>query len=224
MKPPPWSFSSLDTFTTCARKYHEERVLKTVVDVETEAQRYGTWVHKCFEDRIALGKKLPFELIIHEPFMEEIDAMGLKGQVMCERRVGLTKALKPCGFFDKDVWWRGVLDVHIKMPDGKAVIVDYKTGRPHTKMRQLHLFSIYAMLEGATEVESVFYWTKTYAPTRIKLPRQQLGPLLKNLVPDLNDYVEAFKLDIWHPTPNGLCKNWCGVTGCEFHGKSGGRR
>lgn len=221
--PPPWSFSSLDTHVTCARKYHEERVLKTVVDVETEAQRKGTADHKAFEDRIRDKVPLPADLLIHEPFMQKIEAYG--GEVFCERKVGLTRQLKPCDFFAPDVWWRGVLDVQIKLPNGRAVVIDYKTGRPHNKMRQLHLFSVYCFIEGADQVETMFYWTRQpQQPTRIILPKAQLGPIMKGLVPDLSNYVQAFKLDIWPPKPNGLCQNYCGVVGCEHHGKRMGGR
>jgi hypothetical protein len=35
---------------------------------------------------------------------------------------------EPCGFFDKDVWWRGVADVVITQ-DTLAFSIDYKTSK-----------------------------------------------------------------------------------------------
>ena len=217
MKPPPWSYSSLDSLIGCPRKHYEVKVAKNVEDVQGEAALKGTEMHKHFEDRLGPGKiALPDYMAGFEPFMQEIEGMG--GTILVERKVGLTKKLEPCDFYASDVWWRGVIDVEVRKPDGTITIVDYKTGKPHNKMRQLHLFSLYGFVTGATMVESMFYWTQTKARTRIKLPRQQMGPILQSLVPDLTEYVEAFRLDLWPAKPSGLCAKYCNVVDCEFHG------
>lgn len=226
-KPPAWSFSSLDTMTTCARKYYEERITKSVVQEETAAQAKGTRMHKEFEDRLGPSKvQLPVESRVpHESFMKEIESWG--GQLFTERRVGLNKKLEPCDFFAKDVWWRGVVDVQVNRDGDEKVtsIVDYKTGKKHDKVRQLHLFSLYAFLaDGAVKAESMFYWTETCSRTRIILPRTQIKPIMQSLLADLTFYTECFKHDQWPPKQNYLCKSYCGVVQCEFHGRSMQRR
>lgn len=223
MKPRAWSFSALELFTTCARKYHEERITKSVVDEDTEAKSEGLRQHKHFEDRLGPGKvALPEYMAQHEGFMRGIEAKAVSIQV--ERKVALNAQLQPCGFFDRDCWWRGVIDVEATLPDGSVVIVDYKTGKPHNKVRQLHLFAIHAFVRGAPLAECMFYWTRTLTTSKIVLPQTQFGPLLKGIVPDLREYVDAFKFDIWPPKPNGLCQNHCAVTECEFHGRGQYRR
>jgi hypothetical protein len=37
----------------------------------------------------------------------------MKGDKLCEFKMGLTENLEPCGFFDKDVWYRGISDLTI---------------------------------------------------------------------------------------------------------------
>jgi hypothetical protein len=218
MKIPAWSFSSLDTFVSCARKFHALRVTKEFKEEETAAMRLGTAVHKHFEDRVKFKRPLPPQLAEHEPYVQSIEAFATKG-VKCERKVGLNKKLEPCGFFDNDVWWRGVLDVHAIGAD-RHRICDYKTGKPKNAPRQLHLFAIYAFLESPDLqlVETEYYWTQTRETTPLRLPRSQLPHLLKSLMPDLSAYRDAFKLDVWPPKPSGLCQNYCPVIGCEFHG------
>ena len=185
-------------------------------------------MHKEFEDRLGPNKvplPTPDMRVAHESFMQEIESWG--GQLWTERKVGLTRKLEPCEFFAPDVWWRGVIDVQVNRPGDEKVtsIVDYKTGKKHDKMRQLHLFSLYAFLaDGAEKAESMYYWTETCQRTRIIMPRAQIKPIMQSLVADLNFYVDCFRNDQWPPKQNYLCKNYCGVTECEFHGKGMQRR
>ena len=220
-KPRPWSFSSLSTFTTCPRRYFEEQIAKSVPKEETEAQLAGTRAHSAFEFRLKDKTPLPADLAGHEPLMKEIEAGP--GEIQTELKYGLNRRLEPVGFYAPDVWHRGIIDVRKRRPDGSSLIVDYKTGRPKNEMRQLHLFSAYCFLDGDGVVESYYYWTKTKVKnangTPIKMPKQQLGPIMASLVPDLTAYVQAFRDDIWPPKRNHFCKNYCGVVGCEFHGK-----
>ena len=219
--PKPWSFSSLSTFATCPRKYFEEQIAKSVPKEETEAQRAGVEAHSAFEHRLKSSTPLPAHLVGHELLMQEIEKGP--GEIFTELKYGLTRKLEPCGFYAPDVWHRGIIDVRKRRPDGSSLIVDYKTGKPKNDMRQLHLFSAYCFLDGDSLVESYFYWTKTKVKNSngapIKMPRQQLGPIMASVVPDLTAYVEAFHDDLWPPKRNFFCKNYCGVTGCEFHGK-----
>jgi hypothetical protein len=125
--------------------------------------------------------------------------------------------MNPCGFFDKEVWFRGVID-YVKIHDGKALVLDYKTGKPHSKFGQLKLFAIHTFLAyPEVEVAEVkFYWTKTMSTTGERYHRDQMGDLWKHFIPNLRQYVEAFKTDTWQPRQSGLCNGWCPVKSCEF--------
>lgn len=215
MRPLPWSFSSLDDFVNCPRAFYEKRVAKSVKEEKSEQMIWGERVHKAFELRQLEGTKLPEELAEHEPFMKRLKAMpGLK---WTEQKIGFNRAAEPCDFFAKDVWWRGIADykaVHREF----AVIVDYKTGKQHSKFKQLKLFALHTFADhpDVEHVDVLFYWTKTQTTSGERYSRDQIADLWASFVPDLKQYAQAFKTDTWQPRPSGLCNGWCPVTDCEF--------
>ena len=219
MKPLPWSYSALDDFVNCPRSYYEKRIAKSVKEERSEQIIYGEWVHKQFEDYISLGKPLPEQLAEHEEMMASLKT--LPGVKEAERKIALNTKRETCGFFDKDVWFRGVIDFS-HMHRGKARLVDYKTGKQHSKFKQLRLFALYIFEEYSTihEAEVQFYWTKTKTFTGETYTRDMIPALWSTFVPDLKQYVQAFKTDTWQPRQSGLCKAHCPVLDCEFNGKT----
>lgn len=214
-KPLPWSYTALDDFRNCPRAYHAKRVAKTVKEEKTEAIIWGERVHKAFEDYFVSAQALPIELKEHEPYL--LKHMNAWPVYFAEQKIAFDKTLKPCNFFANDVWYRGVID--LQLVDGsKAKVVDYKTGKPHSKFGQLKLFALhtFAMHPTVTEIEVNFYWTKTATATAERYKRSQIPALWGEFVPDLKQYAEAFKTDTWQPRQSGLCNGWCPVTDCEF--------
>lgn len=214
MKPLPWSYTALEDFVNCPKSYHAKRVAKTVKEEKSEQMIWGEKVHKAFEMRQLEGEKLPIDLHQHEPFMQRLKQMpGLK---WTERKIALNRKAEPCEFFDKDVWFRGIID-YMKINDQFAVIVDYKTGKVHSKFQQLKLFALHTFADhpSVEAVDVMFYWTQTGTTTGAKYKREQIPELWKEFVPNLKQYAQAFKEDIWQPRPSGLCNGWCPVKDCE---------
>jgi hypothetical protein len=138
------------------------------------------------------------------------------GEPLCELKIALNTRLEPCEFFDPAVWFRGVIDF-MKIHENAALIIDYKTGKPHNKFGQLKLFALHTFIANP-DVETAdvrFYWTKTQDESRKTFRRSEIDTLWKEFIPDLRQYAEAFKLDVWQPRPSGLC-SWCPVKDCEF--------
>ena len=214
MKPAAWSFSSLEQFRNCPRSYHAQRVAKTVKQEPTEHTIWGEYVHKQFEEYQRDGKPLPEDVSEHHDYMNRLRQQP--GIADYEKRIALDVRLQPCEFFDPSVWFRGVID-YVNIDDNRATIVDYKTGKPHTKFQQLTLFAIHTFIANPqVEIADVrYYWTKTGQETRRVLARDNMALLWKEFIPDLRQYAEAFKLDVWQPRPSGLC-GWCPVRDCEF--------
>ena len=216
--PLPWSHTALEDFVNCPRAYYEKRVAKSVKDEETEAMRWGTRVHKMFEDRQKFGVKkspLPDDMQVHEILMYNLDMEP--GVLTAEQKVGLDRRLNPCSFFDKQVWFRGIID-WMKVDGDRALVVDYKTGKVHSKFKQLALFALHTFQQ-YPEVNTVkvkYYWTQAVISTPKEYTRDQIPELWRMFVPDLKQYVEAFKTDTWQPRQSGLCNGWCPVTACEF--------
>lgn len=216
-KPLPWSHSALEDFVNCPKAFFEKRVIKSVKDEDNEHNVWGLKVHKAFEDRQKDGTKLPPELAEHERFMSELEAMP--GKLFAERKVALNTQAEPCEFFGKRVWWRGVIDwTKIHGSARTAFITDYKTGKMHSKFKQLKLFAVYTFAEYA-DIDTVkvkYYWTKTAMTTGETYHREQIPELWAEFFPDLRQYVSAFKQDEWPAKQSGLCRGWCPVKTCEF--------
>lgn len=181
---------------------------------------WGNYVHKQFELRQTPcgSDQLPPDLQVHEPFMQELEQEQKAGACLVEQRIALNRHLKPCTFFAKDVWYRGVIDWSTVFEDKTARVVDYKTGKPHTKHKQLMLFALHTFAT-YTEVELVqtqYYWTQTKTTTEQIYYRDDVSKLWGQFIPDLRQYAEAFETDTWQPRPSGLCHGWCPVTTCEF--------
>lgn len=215
MRPMPWSYTSLDDFVNCPKAFYEKRVIKSVVEEQSEQMLWGNQVHSAFEHYVKSGKSLPDILQMHEPYLQKLATLG--DQRHTEKKIALNLKGKPCGFFDKDVWFRGVIDYHALEGD-TAHVVDYKTGKPHTKFEQLKLFALWILsaYPHIDRVKTCFYWTQTMAQTSHIVERQSIPQVWGEFTPNLRQYAQAFKQDIWQPRQSGLCNGWCPVTSCEF--------
>jgi hypothetical protein len=215
MKPLPWSYTALSDFTNCPRQYHEKRVLKSVVEEKTEQQLWGEWVHKQFEDRNSGAiSQLPDDLAAHEEFVTA--NLEQPGSHYAERRIALNLKAQACDFWDKDVWFRGVID-YSRLHGDTACLIDYKTGKVKNDFKQLKLFAIHTFTQ-FPEIEHVwarYYWTVEMRCTDARFHRSMLNKLWDDFIPDLMQYKTAFAQDTWQPRPSGLCHGWCPVKHCD---------
>ena len=122
----PWSFSKIKAFEQCPKQFYHEKILKEYPFVETEAIRYGSEFHKSAEDYIGEGTPLPPKFNFAQGMLDSLNAKA--GEKLCERKMGLTENLEPCGFYDDTVWFRGIADLIILDGD-LAWVIDYKTGK-----------------------------------------------------------------------------------------------
>lgn len=214
----PWSHTALSDFKNCPWSFHETRVTKRIKREQGEEAAWGEYVHKKFEFRQATKESLPPELVEHEPFMQRLEALpGTKMYV--EQKVALNKRAQPCGFFDKDVWWRGVIDWKKLAPaDERVALVDYKTGKVKDDFAQLKLFALhtFALYPQARIVDARYYWTQTGTDSRKVFGRDEIPAMWAEFIPDLKQYKMAFDTDTWQKRQSGLCHGWCPVKDCEF--------
>lgn len=215
MTPKPWSHSALDDFKNCPRAFFEKKVAKSVVETKGEATMWGEQVHKHFEEFLEDGVALPTILEMHEPFLQRL--LDLPGQLYVEQKIALDRSVQPCEFFGEGVWYRGVIDAK-KVHGDSALIVDHKSGKHHSKFGQLKLFALhtFAAHPEVNNVRCEYYWTQLKSKNGESYSRDDIPRLWKEFIPDLKQYVEAFKTDTWQPRPSGLCNGWCPVETCEF--------
>ena len=211
-----WSYSSLDQFKQCPHKYYRLRVVKDIVEPESEAMRYGTEVHKAAEDFIKDGTPIPEKFAFMRPILEPVSK--IKGSVLCEYRMGLTRDLAPCGFFDKDVWCRGIADL-IVLQEDRAWVVDYKTGSnkyPEPKQLKLMALMTFAHFPEVQHVKAGLLFVAHNSFMDEQYSRGDIPKLWSAFQGDLTRLEHSTKANFWPMNPSPLCR-WCPVTTCEFH-------
>ena len=212
---PAWSYSSIKTFDQCAKKYFHLKVVKDVKDEPGEAADYGTAVHEAAELFIKHGTPIPEKFAFMRPIVEPLAKK--KGTKATEIKLGVTSDMKPCGFFDKNVWYRGIADLLI-LNGSEAWLIDYKTGKnaKYADMKQLDLLAG-AIFIHYPEVETIksalLYVVSQDMPRKIH-HRQHLPTYMGVFDTQLDQLEAAMEHGVWNANPSGLC-GWCPVETCE---------
>ena len=216
-----WSYSSINLFKQCPHKYYRLRIVKDIVEPSAEHLNYGLEVHKAAEDYLGKGTPIPEKYIF---IKEQLDKLNLiKGEKLCEYRMGLTSNLEPCGFFDMDVWWRGVADLIIINSD-RAYVIDYKTGKSakYADTKQLELLSC-ALFKHFPEVKKVkggllFVVANDLVKENFEVDNE--GVYWTKWLEDTQRLEAAIQNNVWNKKPNFSCRSWCSITDCEHNGKN----
>ena len=218
-----WSYSAATTFEQCPKKYFHLYVAKDVkTDNDSPVLKYGNEVHKACELYIKKGTPLPEQFSQFQGVLDKLKM--IPGEKLPEYKLGLTKELKATGFFDGDVWWRGVADLLILDRDkGLATVIDYKTGKSSERAdtRQLSLLSI-AIFKHFPEIKVVkaglvFLVAKDLIKEQYHTDNvDELWVEWDNLIKRID---AAYESNVFNPSPNFLCRNYCPVTQCAHCGK-----
>ena len=220
----PWSYSKLKAFETCPKQFYHMKILKEYPVVESDAMRYGTDVHLACEEYIRDNKPLPKKYGYVLPTLEALKRK--KGKKLCEYELGLTEDLQPCGFWDEDVWFRGIADLIIlNEEDGIAWVVDYKTGKSarYADKGQLELMAL-AVFKHFPNIERVnggllFVVSKDLiTDTYTRQAREQ--EITTKYLNKFSQMVIASDNNVWNPNPSGLCRAWCEVLECAHNGRN----
>lgn len=218
-KPLAWSYSLLTAFETCPRRFYFTRVAKTVVEPQTEATIHGNAVHKSLELAVRDGVPLPEKYLQYQGIVNKV--LSAPGQKLAEQKWGLTRSLAPCGFFDADVWVRGVLDCSI-VRDHSSIELDWKTGKPKSDIDQLELFAAaaFALRPRVETVRTGYVWLAHNKLDTATFRRADATAIWEKFIPRVSRVQLAAATGEYPPRPSGLCKKWCPVprSKCEFAG------
>lgn len=215
MRPQPWSFTKLDKFENCPKQFYETDVAKRWPVETTQDMLWGRSVHKTFENYLLYGTPLSADLQVHQEFLDRFKAQP--GELAGEEKIALNLQLERCGYFDKDVWYRGQVDAR-KRHGVRAHILDHKTGKVKNDYTQLKSFALWEFLTQPQieVVQAEYYWTQIRGTNGETYTRAQVPELLAFFAPKLHRYADAFLTNTWAPKQSGLCNGWCPVTTCEF--------
>ena len=212
-----WSYSSIKTFEQCPKKYFHLKVAKDVKDEPGEAADYGTAVHLAAEEFVRDGKPIPEKFAFMRPIVEPLAAK--RGDKHCEMRLGVAKTdtgFEPCGFFDKNVWYRGIVDLLIIDGD-RAWMIDYKTGKnaKYADMKQLDLMAGALFIkfpELRTIKSGLAYVVSNEFPKKTHV-REEMHTYLSVFDNELDRLDAAMENGVFNPKSGPLC-GWCPVVDC----------
>lgn len=235
---PSWSFTAVQEFLQCPKKYHLNRVLKVLPFQETDAMRQGNIIHKHFEDRLRHGTKFPEHMTIYEPFIQNIEnrvvrgewlEIGAETEVVFDRDLKLIGAwgqVSPRPWFSKQAWYRGKFDIVALLDPKRALILDVKTGKRKPDNPQLELFAAVAF-KALPELEKVttgYLWTKANGAIDKQVffreapadPAEGVSPkgekeIWTEWLGHVHRIDKAYETNNWPCRPSPLC-GWCDAT------------
>lgn len=214
MTMPPWTYSQLDSFETCPKKFFHLKVARDVVEPPTVHTEWGTKVHTAFEDFINKGDALPTGMTQWQALANKL--ARLPGQKLTEVKFALDRAFQPAEWAGS--WSRGIADLLV-VHGTSAAVLDYKTGK-RKPSEQLDLYANYVFhhYPSVTKVTTGYVWLKDRRIDWKPIVRETLALSWQALLPRVRKLESAYERESWPPRPSGLCRGWCPVTVCEFNG------
>ncbi len=212
-----WSYSRIKSYEQCPRKFWHESVAKTIPFEESEEMSYGKEWHKGAELYLKRGAALPLHMRHWEPILKQFK--NAPGEKVIEQQIALNSGWQPVEWYAKDAWLRVKSDLTILNGD-QAVQIDYKTGKQNDDYTQLRLNSA-VTFHLAPELKTIrhgFLWTKTKALTSETFTVADVTGFWADMLPRVARYQEAHDQQNFPPRPNNLCKKWCKVKSCQYHG------
>ena len=217
-----WSYSSINTFKQCPKKYYHLKVAKDVKDKGSTATLYGQQVHQAAEDYIASETPIPAKFRFLTPIVKALNA--IEGEKLCEMKLGVAQTdegYKPTTFFAKDVWWRGIADLVIINGD-TAHSIDYKTSKnaryADTKQLDAVAAALFVHYPQLKKIRSALAFVVSKDFIKKEHTVDLKDSYFASFKPDLDRLAAAEDSDVWNAISGPLC-GWCPVVSCEHHRK-----
>lgn len=214
-----WSHSALKDFETCARKYHELRILKKWPKEEGPEAAYGTKLHKACELYIKDGTPLDPEYKFMQPALDAL--LEKPGDKYCEHEMALTWELQPCEMKADNVWVRGIADLLVvDEPNYTAWVLDYKTGKSkYADTSQLKLMSalVFEHFPKIKVVKGALLFVLGEHIVKCKVERDDRHAIWWDYRQRVARIEQAMDVGVWNPNRSGLCRKHCPVLTCEHN-------
>jgi len=219
-KPFAWSYSRMKNYEACPKRHHEVDILKNFAEavVPGGPLDWGNRLHKVMQNALETGTPLPPEFAQYQKWVD-IVAAG-PGKLMVEQRFAITEAFKKTGWFDKDVWLRTIADA-LRVDDTFAWAIDWKTGKVLEDHAQMFLLAqcVFVHYPRVQMVRTDYIWIKDNTNTEIVFTRKAVAGEWKGMYPRVEALSVAHNTQNYPPQPGRLCKRYCPVTTCPYHGK-----
>lgn len=211
-----WSFSALDMFMNCPRKYWAVKIAKECGD-DNKFNRAGAGFHKEAEDYLKKGKHPASpEVQSVVPMFDRLKAAP--GQQYVEYDLSLDKDMVPCTARDWDtVWVRGKAD-YLKIDGERGTGLDWKFGKVKDDDRQATLTAamVFQHFPDVQHFRFVYAFVKHEELVPFDFYRGQVGKIWNYWLPKVAKLEAAKTTDQWPATPNPLCA-WCPYAKCPHN-------
>lgn len=217
-----WSYSSLNLFKQCPRKYYRLRVAKDIKEDSKDHLVYGNEVHKAAEEYGRDNREIPKKYSYIKPYLDTL--LSIDGEFLFEHRLGLTESREPCDFFAPDVWWRGVADfMCIREGGSRVALVDYKTGKSSkyadTDQLEILALGIFKHFPEVGTIDAGLLFVVAGEFLEITIRREHEDIFWNKWVGPTNRLQTAYESDVWNASPNFTCRKFCPVMDCEHNGR-----
>ena len=210
---PAWTYSQLDAFESCPKKFWHLKVIRDVVEPPTVHTTWGKAVHSGFESYIQNGELLPDGMKQWQPLATKLGR--LPGEKLVEQQYAIDRNFQPAPW--GQAWSRGIADL-VVLHKNKGAVLDYKTGkRKPTEQLALYanyLFHHYPQLD---KVITGFVWLQSLQIDWSTYTRHDTPIIWQHLLPRIQRLEAAHASGHWPEKPSGLCRGWCPVKTCSFY-------
>ena len=208
-----WSATTLESFTMCPQRFYRTQVIKDIEAKPTPAADYSNQFHELLGQAL-VGNPFPEKFARFQHMVDLVRA--LPGEHSVFKTLAVDRQLKPCSL-DK-AWAKSTVD-YMVVNGKEAVLFFWKTGQKTPS----DAAKLSAALLFCLKVESVIvsirtFWLRAGCIEKETYTRAELPDLLKTFVPAYKRLLDAHQTGAWKSTPCGLCKHYCEVTDCRFHG------
>ena len=214
-----WSYSVLDMYETCPKKYYHIKVVKDAKDEDSSFAHEGKQIHEALYHRVVHGTSLPLPL----RHLEKVAAPYalIPGDKYGELQFALDKQLSPVAWFDKAAWVRAIIDLVI-VNGNKALLIDWKTGKPKEGFDQLKL-SAAILSRQMPEIEKftcAYVWVNhsDTKPYQFTMEKKHMKAVWADNYEKVKEIEDALKTTTFPASESPLCR-WCPVRTCPHNKK-----
>lgn len=210
-----FSFSRLNSYEECPKKYNAISVDKTVKEEPNEVTQWGTDLHLAIAKFFRTGERLPLHMQQYQKYIDQIRT--LPGQFIVEQKLAINAEYQATGWFDKDVYCRIISDLTILNGDS-AVTFDWKTGKMKPGFMQLRLSSavLFLLVPELQQITHAYVWFKDKRITKETMKRAEMPQVWADLLPKIQRYHDAHVAKDFPPRPSYLCRGYCPVKTCQY--------
>ncbi len=232
MKPLAWSWSRLNTFEQCPKKFYLQNISKELKYVQSPQAKRGEELHTKLEDAArrmrggTLGGGFPGDIFHMIPLLQAL----IKGadEVIIEEgsseveKYALDDEFNKVSYFAKNVWLRFGIDLGVKR-GSKAIIVDWKTGKNYGYNDQLKLMAAILMeviWPDVDEVTACYIYIDQKETSKRVFKREDLDDMWDDLIDRAYQITKARDTNNWPAKKNNFC-NWCDANARQCEVKRG---